>query len=1309
MPAGISDGALIVDTGLNNAGFFRDARQFKRAVESLKTTVDRVGRDMGKSGSAYMQAVRTNVQANRKFQQELRETEAEAKRLKATMDEMGGKRLATDALQQNRREVAKLTKQWEALRDKRDQAMLMDNSKGVSAYAIQMDQVMEKVRQLRVEREKLIEGGNAFVSGKDTETYRQMAEQYNDTASRLRQLRQIQDEVGGGFRVVMRNAASATASVARIAGHGALSFLKKLAAGARNAAIQLAKLAGRAVASGLKKIAQYAGGAARSLLHLGRSARQSGAGFQFSLKNLLRYGLGIRSMFVLFNKLRSAITDGFKTMSASDPRLRASLNSLMASLNGLKGSLAGAFAPILTAAAPALTTLINLLTQAVNAVGMFMAAITGQGYYMAAKGISAVGSAASGASGSVKDLKRQLAGFDELNILSANSGSGGGGAGSSADYAYAQMPIARSIADFVTQMKALVSAEDWDGLGHLLADKVNGVFDKARKLISWDNLGDRITQIMGGITGTINGLVDGVDWKSIGATFAEGLNTIINTALLWYRGLDWGDLGRGLANSLNGLISRFNWKHFGDLIQAKINALFDFTKNFLITFDEIEAAKKIREALGRIDLKKIASDFWETAKLAFNKAGNFLKVLLGGDVYDVQGDAVEQMWERGSGDASSTTYAESWAHRLAQTVGEALGNIPWPSILEEAKKLFLNAFDGLLDGLFNSENGEVVLKIVGAIAGVKFGPKILAALLGGGSGTGVTGVTAGANSLLSSITKVLDGGLSNISSALFVSQELFNHRIKQEDLDEIEKAAEEIKATLKKDEASGAKLAETVSDFVKNGGDERGWARLFSGQQFTTGSKLPSPYELAKKGYYDGGFFPNTIQLDPHYWDDNTDALESNTKAVNGQTKLVKNPTSPEAAHTPASQTAGLSIKAEMDLKRDWQGALNGIGDTSINASVNFLPAGMAGYLNKPLEYLKKVFAPGTDAQTRVELIRKGWTTLTHWVGTDGPLSAMVGLLKHGWSTLSSFVGTNNPISALISLAKKGWSNISDFVGTSVRVLTQLAKLNWSSIGDFVGEDVTVWTQLAKWNWSSITSYVGDWVTTYVSLRKSGWSSIADYVGTQVTTKVTLVVDKVNKISATVAKALGLASGGIITAGGRVMRFANGGTIMNSGRASWWSGVQKYATGTRNAHGTLFVAGESGPEIAGHINGRTEILNKSQLAQTMQAAVYNGMVAALRGITFTIPAVAAGGVMPYEVSAQIARSTADLQGTLDANNEDLIQTIISVAGQIVAAIQAQERNARGQASSNSASAQQVIEEINRRTQMFAVSPLKGML
>lgn len=56
-----------------------------------------------------------------------------------------------------------------------------------------------------------------------------------------------------------------------------------------------------------------------------------------------------------------------------------------------------------------------------------------------------------------------------------------------------------------------------------------------------------------------------------------------------------------------------------------------------------------------------------------------------------------------------------------------------------------------------------------------------------------------------------------------------------------------------------------------------------------------------------------------------------------------------------------------------------------------------------------------------------------------------------------------------------------------------------------------------------------------------------------------------------------------------------------------WHNIPQYASGTTNAHGSLFLAGEAGPEIVGHVGGRTEVLNKSQLAAAMYSAVHSAM------------------------------------------------------------------------------------------------------
>lgn len=108
----------------------------------------------------------------------------------------------------------------------------------------------------------------------------------------------------------------------------------------------------------------------------------------------------------------------------------------------------------------------------------------------------------------------------------------------------------------------------------------------------------------------------------------------------------------------------------------------------------------------------------------------------------------------------------------------------------------------------------------------------------------------------------------------------------------------------------------------------------------------------------------------------------------------------------------------------------------------------------------------------------------------------------------------------------------------------------------------------------------------------------------------------VNKVNAAVKayKMTKGAVGGIVTPRSILAGFAGGGVITQHMRQVWDS-IPKYASGTTNAHGTLFLAGEAGPEILGHVGGRTEVLNKSQIA----TAIYNAVVSGIKSALATIP------------------------------------------------------------------------------------------
>ena len=150
--------------------------------------------------------------------------------------------------------------------------------------------------------------------------------------------------------------------------------------------------------------------------------------------NILKWGFGIRSLFVLFRRLRSYIKDAVRSFAEADPETKANLEGLKASLNSLKLAWGAAFAPILNAVTPILQTLISWLTAAANAVARFFAILGGKSSYKKINaGMDSVAESAGGAGAAAAEAEKQIMGFDEINKLNGLSSGGGGGGGGAAE------------------------------------------------------------------------------------------------------------------------------------------------------------------------------------------------------------------------------------------------------------------------------------------------------------------------------------------------------------------------------------------------------------------------------------------------------------------------------------------------------------------------------------------------------------------------------------------------------------------------------------------------------------------------------------------------------------------------------------------------------------------------------------------------------------------------------------------------------------------------------------------------------------
>lgn len=194
-------------------------------------------------------------------------------------------------------------------------------------------------------------------------------------------------------------------------------------------------------------------------------------------------------------------------------------------------------------------------------------------------------------------------------------------------------------------------------------------------------------------------------------------------------------------------------------------------------------------------------------------------------------------------------------------------------------------------------------------------------------------------------------------------------------------------------------------------------------------------------------------------------------------------------------------------------------------------------------------------------------------------------------------VQPGNGLSRKQAYGDGGGLKLSDVEGTKTTVSVDIDTV-WSLITGIlsylglINLSTTVKVELAKWGWSDLASWIGtnQTYTVTIDLQRGNWYwGLADFIGKSVSVRVDLY-----------------GGGGVVKQhqGHNVsVGFADGGVITQSA----WRKMPKMAGGGSRPHGTMFVAGEAGPEIVGHINSRTEVLNQSQLAQTMFAAVRSAM------------------------------------------------------------------------------------------------------
>lgn len=154
--------------------------------------------------------------------------------------------------------------------------------------------------------------------------------------------------------------------------------------------------------------------------------------FLSTLKRIAMYRM-LRSIIkAITSAIGEGITNIYNYSRAVGTSLAPAMDKAKSATLTFKNSIGAALAPVLESLVPIIQKVCGWLTTFNNLLGSIFAGLAGKKTFTAAVETTTTwGEALDKTTGSAKELKRTLLGFDELNVLNGNTGGGGGGGGAS--------------------------------------------------------------------------------------------------------------------------------------------------------------------------------------------------------------------------------------------------------------------------------------------------------------------------------------------------------------------------------------------------------------------------------------------------------------------------------------------------------------------------------------------------------------------------------------------------------------------------------------------------------------------------------------------------------------------------------------------------------------------------------------------------------------------------------------------------------------------------------------------------------------
>lgn len=526
---GQADGTILIDTSISDDGLVAGTKEVEAAARRMAESVSGIG---DKAKIALQKQADSFAKLNNQYDEQARKVED----LKSKVEDLKGEKIPTQEYTDLNKEIDSASKKLDAAIERQIKFVEIGgnrNSQTFKAMEYDIDMLRQKLEEAQQAKAKLESSGGAYTTGIDTESGQKTMAQYTsaqaaleNTLNRLKTSYADLNEKTKEYNNETKKASKSTGDFQKNLGKTSVSF-----------------------------------------------------------KKMLSYAFGIRSLFALFNRIRSAVTDGMKNLVQYSGSTNSTVSGLMGSLTQLKNALATAFAPILTAVAPALNYLISLLTTAATAVGQFFSALTGQSTFVKATkvqenyadSLKKTGSAA-------KKAEKSLASFDTIEQIGSKSSDSGGGGGSSTNPKdmFTTEQISSSIKEMADKIRQMVAAEDWQGVGNYIGSQIgNGVnfgmskLDQFLSTTNWKGIGTAITAGLTGFFSTFS-------WSTLSSTVSHFISGAVQLITGLFKGVDWRSIPQGIIDAIGGILKGFDYASVfgsvGELIGTAIASGIDLLK-----------------------------------------------------------------------------------------------------------------------------------------------------------------------------------------------------------------------------------------------------------------------------------------------------------------------------------------------------------------------------------------------------------------------------------------------------------------------------------------------------------------------------------------------------------------------------------------------------------------------------------------------------------------------------------------------------------------------------------------------------------